>query len=218
MKSNCFLTMLACWGFAAATQAGTVSINFQEDGTGDLGSGSKTFTENGISLTAQGFSATGAVDLWEKVTSGDPTETGLGLANDPEHEILPGSFIQLNLPPTGVAGAVLTLIMTTSIQAGETVEVTFGDTSGVFGSAVMPPGPLTGSVTSIYTIPLSSHPFVDITALGGNVLLDGAVIITPNVPDSGSTIVLLSGVITALGLIRRKLISQAGMTRYLIFL
>jgi hypothetical protein len=207
MKSNCLLAMLACLGFATA-QAATVSINFQEAGTGDLGSGSKTFTENGVSLTAQGFSATGAVDLWEKVTSGDPTETGLGLAKDADnHEILPGSFIQLSLPPTGVAGAVLTLIMTTSIQAGETVEVTFSDTFGVLGSAVMPPGPLTGSVTSIYTIPLSSHPFVDITALGGNVLLDGAVITTPNVPDGGSTIVLLGGVVAAFGLIRRKLVS-----------
>jgi hypothetical protein len=208
MKSKCFLTMLSCFGFAAAAQAGSISINFQEDGTGDLGIGARTFTESGIGLAAQGFSAAGAVDLWEKVTPGDPTETGLGLANDlNDHEILPGSFIQLSLPPIGVPGAVLTLVLTTSVQAGETVEVTFGDISGVLGSAVMSPGPQTGSISSSYTIPLSSHPFVDITALGGNVLLDGAVITTPNVPDGGTTIVLLGGAITALSLIRRKLIS-----------
>jgi hypothetical protein len=195
--------MLVCLGFAAAAQAGTVSINFQEDGTGDLGVGPKIFTESGASLTVQGFSATGGVDLWEKVTSGDPTETGLGLANDADnHEILPGSFIQLSIPPTGVAGVVLTLVMATSIQAGETVEVTFGDASGVLGSTVLLPGPLTGTGTSSYTIPPSSHPFIDITALSGNVLVDAAVITTPTVPDGGTTILLLGGVSTILGLCR----------------
>jgi hypothetical protein len=204
MKVTSLVTMLGCLGVAAVAQAGTVSINFQQNGTGDLGAGAKTFTQDGVSLTAQGFSASGGVDLWAK-TSGDPTETGLGLANDPnDHEILPGSFVQLTVPPSGVSGAILTLIMTGSIQSGEIVDVRFGNTSGTLGTTVI--GTQTGGGTASFTIP-SGTGFVDVTSDAGNVLLDAAVITTPNVPDGGTTIVLLGGAITALGLIRRKLMA-----------
>jgi hypothetical protein len=208
MKINSLLTMLACAGFAAVAQAGTVTINFQELGSNlDLGPGAKTFTAGGVSLTAQGFSLTGDVDLWAKLTSGDPSETGLGLANDADHEIHKGSFIQLSIPPTGVAGAVLTLLTSGSLQGTETVAITFGDTSGTLGGFPPPGNTHSGGGVFTFTIPSSIHPFLDITGTLGNVLLDSVVITFPTVPDGGMTIMLLGGAVTALGLIRRKLIA-----------
>jgi hypothetical protein len=205
MKSNWFLTMTACVGFAAAAHATDVTITFLENGLGDLGSGAKTFTDGGASITAQGFSASGPVDLWAK-QSGDPAETGLGLANDPtDHEIFPGSFIQLTVPP-GPAGSTLKLVVTGSIQSGEGALVWFGTTSGTIGLTPVPPAGGVSGDQQTFNIPAGDQSgFIDITASAGNILLDSAVVTVPNVPDGGLTIALLGGALTALGLARRKL-------------
>jgi hypothetical protein len=183
-------------------------IDFQNLGLGDLGAGAKTFSDGGASITAEGFSASGPVDLWAKV-SGSPSETGLGLANDSAaHEILPGSFVQLDLGTLAPPGSTLTLVVTGSIQSGESAEVFHGTTSGTLGGSTT--GITAGSVSGeqqSYTITGLTTGFLDITAGAGNILLDSVTVVTPNVPDGGTTIVLLGGAITALGLIRRKLMA-----------
>ena len=192
-------------GFAGAAQANTVMINFQDHGTGDLGSGPITFTENGASITAEGFGP-GNHDLYAKFTMGNLSETGLGLANDTvDHEILPGSFIQLDLASLLPKGSVLTLLVTGSIQAGESAEVFLGTTSGTIGSTPVAGNGVSGARES-FNITATTG-FLDITAGAGNILLDSVTVVTPNVPDGGTTIVLLGGAITALGLIRRKLMA-----------
>ena len=207
MKGSYLLTALACLGFTAGLHAatGSVTINFQEHGNNmDLGAGAVTFTESPISLTAQAFGPNG--NLFSKFTSGDPTETGLGFANESQHEIAPGDFIQLTLPPTGPAGSVLTLILTGSLQGTETVSLRSSDTSGVLGTEF---ASHSGDGNFLFTIPSSalSHGFLDVTANSGDVVLAAATVTFPLVPDGGTTIALLGGAITALGLIRRKLIS-----------
>jgi hypothetical protein len=203
MKNNWFLTMTACVGFAAAAQATDVTIDFQNHGTGNLGVTTDTFSDGGASIVASGFSATGPVDLWVK--SGSPSETGLGLANDTtDHEILPGSFIQLTVPPAP-PGSTLKLVVTGSIQSGESVEVFFGATSGTIGSTPITGGSVSGDQQT-FLIPAGDQSgFIDVTAGAGNILLDSAVVTIPNVPDGGLTIALLGGALTALGLARRKL-------------
>jgi hypothetical protein len=206
MKINSLLTMLACAAFAVAAQANDVTIDFVNLGLGDLGSGAKTFSDGGASIVAQGFSASGPVDLYAK-DGGTSSEHGLGLANDSaDHEIMSGSFIQLTVPP-GPPGSTLKLVVTGSIQSGESAEVFFGTTSGTLGSTSIAGGPVIGE-QQVFIIPAGDQSgFIDVTASAGNILLDIAVVTIPNVPDGGLTIALLGGAITALGLIRRKLIS-----------
>ena len=201
MKNNWVLTMTACIGFAAAAHANDVTIDFQNNGTGNLGVTTDTFSDNGASIVASGFSASGPVNLWVKNAGGD--ETGLGLANDTvDHEILPGSFIQLTLPP-GPPGSTLKLVVTGSIQALEQVEVFSGPNAGVLNST--PVGSQVGGETATFTIAPGTTGFIDITSGTGNVLLDSAVVTVPNVHDGGLTIALLGGALTALGVARRKL-------------
>jgi hypothetical protein len=207
MKRISLLAAVAVAGFASAAYANTVSIDFQQHGSDvDLGTIS-TFTPSGtpVSLTAEGFGPSGPVDLWAKADGAG--ETGLGLVNDPsgEHEIVPGSFVQLDLsgahalqPP----GATITLILTGSVQSGEIVHIFSSSTSGVLGSTSL--GSATGNDM---TFPISgvTSGYIDITSDNGNVLLASAVVNYPSVPDGGLTITLLGGALTALGLARRKL-------------
>ena len=80
---------------AAPAPAITYLYNFDSP-TGNLGN-THSYTSNGVSISAAGFSSTGqAMDLYGKNTGGD--EQGLGLnATSSDHEITTSTFVQLNL-------------------------------------------------------------------------------------------------------------------------
>lgn len=94
MKKITYLFAVAALSSSAAATA--ITWNFSNYGGGDLGSNTKTFTTGGQSITAYGYKPSGAVDLYYKISSA--SETGLGLADDRQHEILPSHFIELLMP------------------------------------------------------------------------------------------------------------------------
>jgi hypothetical protein len=176
-------------GFALATQANAQSFNFQENGSNlDLGPTS-TFTEGGISLTANGFLTSGGpTDLYAKNLAGD--EIGLGTNIDPsgQHEIITTDFVQLTLPtapPTNFQ-----MIISGSVTGNETELVYFTTTPGTLAGATLI-GTITTSGGSV-TVPAGDQTgFVDVTAGSGNVLLSSATVSA--VPESGSLTLLCVG-------------------------
>src|SRR5262245_41524989 len=132
MKSN-FLTAMAFLGIVAAAQADPVTINFQAPTPNTDVGPTADFTVNGITVRAHGFTTGGSpTDLFSKFTSGDPTETGLGINNDPsgEHEIYPGTFIQIQLLTPLPPGTAYSLLVVGSVQSGETVHIYSTTTPG----------------------------------------------------------------------------------------
>ena len=92
------LTLLCaalCCGTAAIVHASTITIIF-DNPTGTL-TPSQSYSSGGVTLTAYGFDSSGPSNLYGKANGGD--ENGIGLANDPhgDHEIVKGSFVQLDI-------------------------------------------------------------------------------------------------------------------------
>ena len=206
MKHKLTTIIMALAGIALAGQANAVNFNFQENGSNlDLGTTS-TFTESGLSLTASGFlTAGGTTHLFSKNLGG--TETGLGTTTDPtgQHEIISTNFVQLTLPTTPPSN--FSLVLLTSVQTGESVQVFFTTTPGTLAGAT-----LIGTVSNVngsISIPAGDQTgFIDITAGAANVLLAGAQI-TTSVPDGGSTVALLGVALTAVEGVRRILRARA---------
>ena len=203
MKTRLFLTTMAC-AFAAAANANTITFGFLNHGHNvDLGS-TFTFTQGGYSLTATGFTTAGLpTDLYAKFASGNKHETGLGTARGNDHEINSTDFIQLTLPTT--SSSFLKSIYLGSVQPGEMARVYFTTTPGsLIGATLI--GTMKGKDGSI-TIPnADKHGYIDIVAASGNVLLHSAVIDT--IPDAGETLGLLGLAVTALGLLRWRLVRK----------
>jgi hypothetical protein len=166
-------------GLALATQVNAAIFNFQENGINvDLGS-SSTFTEGGFSITASGFDTSGnPADLFSKVT-GDPTETGLGMFLDVDHEINPQHFIQLDLSNLKLTFS--TIISISSIQGPTSVPPGPQESAIVYATKTAG-SPLTAA-TSIpiqalladgnvdVTAFVNAGYFIDVTAGAGNVLI-----------------------------------------------
>ena len=116
------LAMAAALAVGLISQASAVTFTFLENGPGDLGSSTATFTESGLTLTAGGF-GTPAADLWAKNSGAG--ENGLGLSNDGDHEIDINHFVQIDshLSPSGV---------TNSLSLGSVQGI--GERAAVFGS------------------------------------------------------------------------------------
>jgi Tfp pilus assembly protein PilX len=138
--------------------------------TGDL-VGPQVFTGTGIStvsITARGYNATNApslnswntgtvssVDLYGKVSPGDPTETGLGLSNNPsEYEINGNSFIQLDMKNVEAASLANVSLTIGSIQLGEGYSLWGSNSRGAPGTLLQSYTNLLGlSNVATFTIP-----------------------------------------------------------------
>ncbi len=193
MKIKNLFAITALVGFGITAQAVTLNYTFQENGLGTLGS-SSTFTEGGFSITATGINDT----LYAK--SAGASETGLGMTKDADHEITSAAWVQLDV--SQLLGSSLATIFLSSVQSGETAKIWFSDASGTLGtliSTIAADGSL--DITSYL-----SHRYIDVTAGSGNVLIASLAATAPSrVPDGGTTVAMLGGALTALGLIRRKL-------------
>ena len=188
------LAGITCLALTAGYQANAATFTFLEDGTGDLGSPTATFTEDGISLTA----TSSGPNLFAKTGGGD--ETGLGLAGTSDNEITSSTFIQLTVPTVPVSS--LQLLFLGSVQSGEMAQIYFSTTLGTLGSLI-------GTVNADGSFDVSGLGPGYIGIAGGgtggaNVLLDS---VTATIPDGGTTVVLLGSSLTALGFMRRKLLA-----------
>ena len=141
MKINKVLLSLAIMGTAIAARADLITFTFLENGSGDLGSPSHTFTESGISLTA----TSSGPHLFAKTGGGD--ENGLGLAGTDDNEITAATFIQLTVPT--VPGSSLKTLSLGSVQSGELAEIFFSKTLGTLGTQI-------GTVSADGTFDISS--------------------------------------------------------------
>jgi hypothetical protein len=194
MKKNLILA-LACAGLATSLHAN--SFTFNNFGSGDLGAGAQTFssTPAGLTLTV---TTDPANHLFGKTGGGD--ETGLGLTGTADNEITPTTWISLTVP----TGYSLNLVFLGSVQAGEKAFIYSGTTAGaqttLLHTSVGDDSFDVSGVTGFITI-IGGGPG------GANVLLDSVTASTPNVPDGGTTLALLGGALTVLGLVRRKLVA-----------
>ena len=202
MRSKIY-SLVICGVLAATTsQANTIVYNFQEDGANiNLGS-STNFTVSGLSLYVY---ASSGQSLYSKFTSGNASETGLGIASDSDHEINAGNFVQLY----SSMSVNLTQLSLSSVQSGESALIYFSTSLGSLGTQI-------GTVGSDGNFNISAYQngYIGVKAGSGNVLIASVtaqtpvtnkIVPTPRAPEAGSTMVLLGGVVTALGLIRRKL-------------
>lgn len=125
-------TLLAAAGTASAT-----TWNFADYGTGDQGTTNTFTSDDGIQLTAFSAYCSGGVavgsgcslgpDLWYK--NGGPGETGLGLANDDDYEILP--HYGIGLIPTGALAKTPFRIELGSLAGGDQGKIVEYGVSGI---------------------------------------------------------------------------------------
>jgi hypothetical protein len=122
------------------------------------------------SITLTPFGPAPTPSLFNKVTPGDPTETGIGLTNDTvDHEILPGSAVvislaNVNMPMIGLS------VTVGSVQSGEGWELLGSNSATTLGTTILAQGTTGGDFMNIANP--SNFAFAQLTATTGNVLLN----------------------------------------------
>lgn len=185
--------------------ASTLTYDFSLP-TGDLGTSSHTYTSNGISIPAYGFSSSSPLSIGIGVNLFGKTEgaheTGLGLVNDRSgnHEIVPGSYIQLDL--SALTHATSLGIQVLSVQQGEGYNLYLSNMKGVAGATYQ-----TGlSSESAYTVPVAdiqTNHFLSVSASSGNVLLGSATAATQT-PEPTTMFSMGTGLLGVVFFIRRR--------------
>jgi hypothetical protein len=212
----------------AGSARADIPFSFQENGTGDLGTsgptGNGTFIESGLTITAQSITgvvvanqvsvnhqydhlsnegSASTVHLYSKVTSGDPSETGLGLANDPEHEVLYGNGILLDF---------------SQVKANQPFTISFGSVQHSSGDVAAVYDYSTGKLVSTFdtngnaSITIGpgatdfQYLFTEANAQGNNVLLTSVTIASSAAPEPSTMVIAGLGAIGFIGygLRRRK--------------
>ena len=205
MNKVTYLSALALLAVGAAPSANAITWDFSNFGAGDLGSYTKTFTAGGQSITAYGSTlALAHVDLWYK--NDGSSEEGLGLANDPQHEIIAGNFISLLMPTSFARTYDLTL---DSLQSPPSSNP--GETANIYecSSATNTGCKLLASLTGppvekdVFVTLGAGFNYLEVTdAAGGggaNVLLEAI----SSVPEP-ATLSLLGLGLAGVGFVRRK--------------
>ena len=170
---------------AAVGQASASTISFDFATTPGQLLDSQVFsstTTPTIKVTATGFNKqstqynTHETDLYYKSTTNSAAETGLGLANGPDHEIGHGQFIQLDLTnvlanlPAGNNPVTIT-IGSVQKSSGDAYAIYSSNTAGTLGSDKVASGNWTSATGSIDTATFSlimpgANPYLDITETG----------------------------------------------------
>lgn len=228
MRMVVSMLMLALMATSAGSARADVTFTFQENGTGDLGTsgplGKGTFTVDGLTITTTAYTgikvahqsgrfqysslanggygtAAGAPDLYAKFTSGNASETGLGLANDPQHEVKYGYGI---------------LIDFSQVKGYQPFQVSFGSVQSASNDVAAVYDYSTGNLVSTFdtngnaTITIGGNPattdyqylFTEANNQGHNVLLTSVslhAMSIASVPEPSSMLIVAVGGIGFLG-------------------
>jgi hypothetical protein len=183
-ENNTMRTLVLAAVLAALSSFSFADSYFDFSSQGTIDATTATFWDGGQSITLWGFGGGSPVDLWYKNDGGD--EVGVGLVNDPDHEIAGASFVQFT-------AAGLTSIQTNSVQPGEEWALYGSNKLGVRGVEVAHGG---GDVT--VTLP-GGYTYMALVGAKDNVLLGGATA----VPEGASLPMMGMGLVTVLLLKRR---------------
>jgi hypothetical protein len=182
---------------------------------------SQAFTQGSVTITAYGFytnntssspssisaSATtdtgvaGQRDIFDKFTSGDPAETGIGFAiAEVNHEVNNLGYLLLNVSQIAV-GTIVTVDVS-SIQSGEMYDVYQGSSS-ITGplNLVSTPSMPSNSATYSFTRTGTTQ-YVAFTAPTGDVLINSLTF--ASTPEPRFYGILLMGLLGLAGIISRK--------------
>ncbi len=197
------LTMAGLAAMSMSLSAATITYNFSENGTGDIGTTSSfaSAPPTGPSLVASGFSSnTHTAQLYSKNAGGDENGLGLDLGYfDPDNEIQGNGFIQIDVAPLLAMYGNLTFQMNSSTGDDTWVVYATNTASTLSGASLVGDG--TNESSHTFT---TSKTYLDFTASSGNVLLRD-ITATATVPEPGTMSLLCGGfAMLGLGLIRRK--------------
>jgi hypothetical protein len=189
------LLLLAVPAFADTVDTFLFNVNAGDIGKTDL------LKLGAVQFLISGFNTPGVTgDLWEKNLG--PTEFGLGLMNQVDHEIGIGGtdFAQLDISKLAANPSVVSVAVgINSIQAGESYDVWGSNTAGSLGSLIA-----SNQTDPNFTLPLAPFQFISITAGSGDVLLDD-VVVTVATPEPGSGLLfVIGGMLLAAGMLYKK--------------
>ena len=205
MKRLLTIAALFLAGGLSSTFATSYVFNFSPSGPGHNVGPTENYSAGGATLAASGWLvAGGATDLYQKYTAGQSYETGLGVAADPDHEIPPPYFVQLDVSDLIAKGFDWISFTLGSLQTGEQANVYGITTSGTLSGATLLTT-LTGTpLEQTWGIALTGNylyfGFTGGGATGADPVLESA---TANVPDGGSVILLLGSALLAIAGIRQ---------------
>jgi hypothetical protein len=202
------------YAFGGASKSGNPDLGSTYSFAPTAGTGSN-IVASGFTLNSLGKVT--SVDLYSKGSSVFPPpndESGIGLVNDRsgDHEITPGSFIELNLGANSYTSLGL---YTESTTDGEEWEIWGSNTAAHIGNSFTIPSTNSQGVITGYTegdqniSSLAGDRYIFITAVKGNVLLGGLEGCTA-APEPAS-VGMLSAALIGLGLLFRKKATKAAV-------
>ena len=132
---------------------------------------SQTYTVNGLTVTAYGFTNGGAATkLYGKQDGGDENGVGLSFYGNTDHEIDTTHFVQLDLQNVISSGATSAQMKVGSVQSGESYNIYGSNSLGTIGTKLA--GPLTADDTYFDVPNYGSYRYVSVRAASKDVLLE----------------------------------------------
>jgi len=168
-------TALFLFAVAFSGRATTIVVLLNTP-NGDMGT-SHVFTQDGVTITAYSYAISGnsQPDLYGK--NGGADGTGLGLTNDPDHEINTTDFVQLDFANPIALKVTQAQFQMDSVQCGEGWALYGSNTQGTLGTELMTSN--SQDAESVLALPhFGEYDDYSWTATSGNVLL-GEILLTP---------------------------------------
>jgi hypothetical protein len=186
-------------GGLSSTFATSYVFNFSPSGPGHDVGPTENYTAGGATIVASGWLvAGGATDLYQKYTAGQSYETGLGITADPDHEVPPPYFVQLDVSDLIAKGFDWVSFKLGSLQANEQANIYGIATSGTLGGATLLTTLVGKPLEQTWGIALTGkYLYFGITGggtAGADPVIESA---TTRVPDGGSVVLLLASALLA---------------------